>query len=180
MRVLTRLLRLVSVTLVVLACAMALGASGSATSPLHLTAAASSPDELVARWLAALASKDEAGLHRLRVTRGEYLAILVPWTVKPGDPPRQVSQQVQEFFWALLDTRSRDWGRAMMAQHGGERYRPRKLAFSEAPRQYAGYTAHGLVRLEAVGDDGLPRTVNGPWIAEVDGKYKFIGLDWTD
>jgi hypothetical protein len=39
--------------------------------------------------------------------------------------------------------------------------------------------AHGLLRLDTL-EDGSPVTVEGPWIAEVAGRYKFIGLDWTD
>lgn len=139
-----------------------------------------SKDALIDAWLDALANGDEQALHRLRVNRREYLEVLMPWNVKPGDPPRQYSAEPSEYFWQLLDTRSRDWGHAMIARYGGTRFRPVELTFSGPVREYAGYRAHGLVRLRAENEDGEPVTVDGPFIAEVAGTYKFIGLDWTD
>jgi hypothetical protein len=140
----------------------------------------SSREALVDAWLAALADNDPDALHRLRVTREEYLEILVPWTVPPGEPPRQYTEQPREFFWQLLDTRSRDWGYAMMERYGGKRFTPKEIEFTGPVKEYAGYNAFGLLRVRAENEEGEPVEVEGPFIAEVGGTYKFIGLDWTD
>ena len=49
-----------------------------------LADAARSPDLLIARFLDALAAKDRAVLHRLRVSKEEYLAVILPGSVPPG------------------------------------------------------------------------------------------------
>lgn len=183
MRRLSTVLTAISLTLLAVACATTLRRAPSAgpqPAPLQLSGGASSQEGLVDAWLEALARNDEARLHSLRVTREEYLEIMVPWTVKPGQPPRQVSEQPREFFWTVLDTKSRDLGRSMLQRYGGRRFQRRAIQFSEPRREYAGYRAHGLVRVDAVDEAGQPITVEGPWIAEVGGRYKFIGLDWTD
>jgi len=181
----TSTLTIVATALVAVACATTIETSSrarptSVASPRQLEDAAASQEELVDWWLAALAANDEQRLHGLRLTREEYMAILVPWTVKPGEPPRQVSEQPREFFWGMLDTKSRDLGRAMLQRYGGKQFRRERIEFSQPPREYAAYRAHGLVRVDVVDAEGTKATVEGPWIAEVDGRYKFIGLDWTD
>ncbi len=180
MRRIIPILSVLSIALVGYAGATALQPRGPKPAAAKFADGASSKDALIEAWLDALASRDEKALHRLRVSREEYLEIIVPWTVKPGEPPRQYSEQPREFFWQLLDTRSRDWGYAMMERYGGQRFEPRQLDFSGAPREYAGYRAYGLIRLQAENEEGEPVTLEGPFIAEVGGTYKFIGLDWTD
>lgn len=183
MRNIVTTLTLAATALVAVACATTLERGAHPPDEqvaLRLQGGADSQEQLVDWWLEALARNDEQRLHSLRVSREEYLAILVPWTVKPGEPPRQVSEQPREFFWSVLDTKSRDLGRVMLKEHGGRTYRRQGVSFSEPPRAYAGYRAYGLVKVDVLTEAGSPLTVEGPWIAEVGGRYKFIGLDWTD
>lgn len=174
----------------VLAAALAVGACGAgataeAPQPARVPArsfagGAPSVDALLDQFLAALAANDEQALHRLRVDEAEYREIIIPGTVPPGESPRRVSAQPQEFFWRLLDTKSRDFGYLLLQEFGGHAYRRTALAFTEKSRPYAWYTAHGQVRLIVQDAEGRERVLRTGWIAEAGGTFKFIGFEWGD
>lgn len=142
--------------------------------------AAGSVEELMDRFLTALAAGDEAALHRLRVTKHEYLDSLVPLTVPPGEPPRRISDRPKEFFWQVLDLKSRLYAARLLERFGGRRYAEHALTFSRPERQYAGYTAYGGVRLALTDQDGVEHQLRTGWVAEVGGRFKFIGFASDD
>jgi hypothetical protein len=148
-------------------------------APIHGFAdgSARSADELVSRLLDALATRDEVALHRLRVTRDEYLNVIVPQTVEPGRPPRQVSERPKEFFWEVLDLKSRLYASRLLQDFGGRRYIHHDLRFSRPTRQYAGYDAYGEVRLALADEDGAERELRAGWIAAVGERFKFLGFN---
>ena len=141
---------------------------------------APSVDALMDEFVTALSNKDMDGLTNLRVNKSEYVDLIIPGTVPVGQPPRQVSEQPKQFFWNMLDTKSRYFADNLVDHFGGRTYRGHQLTFSHPTKEYAWYTAHGEVRMELQGDDDLTYHLLSGWVAEVDGKYKFIGYEWND
>ena len=148
------------------------------TPPPKLTGGESSIDALVDKFLRALDKKDERALHRLRVTEQEYRDIIVPGSVKPGEPPRDgVTEQTNQFFWSMLNQKSEDFGRAFIKGLGGRHYKRKELTFTKGTRQFAWYTAHGDVQLVLQDASGDRRELRTGTIAEIGGRYKFIGFN---
>ena len=141
---------------------------------------APSVDALLDELLAALAAKDEHGLHRLRVTETEYRQIIIPGTVKEGEPPRKVDATPSEFFWRMLDQKSQDMGRLILERFGGHQYVRKDLTYTRGVRKFAWYTALGNVKLQVQDEDGVEHLLHTGAIAEVNGRYKFIGFNYND
>jgi hypothetical protein len=148
--------------------------------PRGLSNGAGSVDQLLDRFLAALEKRDVEGLHGLRVTREEYLDIVVPGTVAKGQPPRQVSERPKQYFWEMLEFKSREFGKLLAERHGGRHYVDRQVEFSEPRREYAWYTAHGELRMRLQAEDDSVHELRSGWIAEVGGQFKFIGFEWDN
>lgn len=141
---------------------------------------APSIDALLDEFLAALEKEDFTALHELRVTRQEYQDIIIPGTVQKGQPLRQVSEKPRDYFWGVLDTKSHYFAEDLMTKFGGRHYRDRQVRFTAPPREYATYSAYGQVRLTLEGDDRKVYDLRTGYIAEIDGRYKFIGFGWND
>lgn len=148
--------------------------------PFQLTDAAPTPDALVQRLIAALEKKDETAMHAVRVNEREYRELIAPGTVPPGQPPRQTDARISEFYWRVLDTKSRDLGRELLKTYGGMKLTVERIQYTKQPLDYAWYHAVGEVRVHVREPDGKQVVVPAGWVAEVDGRYKFIGLNWND
>ena len=165
----------------VVAAASAGPPSPTATAPApELAGAAPSVDALVERLLAAVAANDAAGLRALRVTEAEYLGIIVPWTVPPGQVPRGTSTKSAAYMWRALDTRSNHFMQALLDEFGGHTLRRTALDFTKDPQTFAGYTAYGKLKLDIVDANGRHGVLRSGTIVDVNGQYKFIGLNWDD
>jgi hypothetical protein len=163
------------------AAAAARVADAGARPPIALTGGAPSIDELLDEFLTAVEQRDKDALHRLRLTRAEYTEIIVPGEVPKGQPPRQTFEQVNDVFWGMLDTKSRYTADAIVNDFGGRHYVERTLELTyRNPREWAWYTGHGEVRLRLRDETGRPYELRTGWIAEVDGRFKFIGFNWDD
>jgi hypothetical protein len=149
--------------------------------PLQLTDSAPSIDVLLDRFTDAVARQDGEALHRLRLTRAEYIGIIVPGNVPPGRPPQQTFPENNQFFWSMLDTKSRYLAPVLFKDFGGREYIGREdVRFTEPPEQHDWYTAHGELRMTLRSQDGAKFFLRSGWIAEVAGQYKFIGFEWDD
>ncbi|MCK6555797.1 hypothetical protein L6Q96_14665 [Candidatus Binatia bacterium] len=153
--------------------------SASARPPA-LAGGAPSIDALVDRLLAAVAANDPQQLRALRVTEEEYLGIIVPWTVPPGQAPRGTSAKSAAYMWRGLETRSDYFMQALLDEFGGHVLRRTAPSFTKEPRGFAGYTAYGKLRLDVVDADGRAGVLRSGTIVDVNGQYKFIGLNWDD
>ena len=155
--------------------------SAPARAPIALTDGAPSIEALLDQFLAAVEHRDAAALHRLRVNKAEFQEIIVPGMVAKGKPPRQVSQQPQEFFWSLNDTKSRYFADELFDRFGGRHYIERHLSFTKDTHEYAWYTTHGQVVLALrTADDPHVITLRTGTIAEVDGAFKFVSFQWEN
>jgi hypothetical protein len=81
-----------------------------------------------------------------------------------------------QFAWGSLDERSRHNERALVATLGGKDLTLREMAFEGGERQYAGYKAHRLLRLDLSDREGEDLTIATGSIAEVAGRFKFIAF----
>jgi hypothetical protein len=135
-----------------------------------------SVQELIDQFLRALHQKDQDALRGLRGTEREYRSIILPGSVKPGEPPRRLAGEWIEFLWGSLDTRSHYNERDMVRALGGKELTLRQMAFDGGERQYAGYKAYRELRLELSDGDGQALSIDTGSIAEVGGRYKFIAF----
>jgi len=157
-----------------------LGASEPATAVQHPAAhelrdGGTSVQQLVEKLLVALKQNDEGALRNLRVTEDEYREIILPGSVEPGKPPRQLVEDWIEFGWNSLEEKNRHAERAMLDRLGGKDLTLRRVTF-EGERRYAGYTAYRLPRLQLSNPGAEDLSIETGSIAEVDGRYKFIGF----
>lgn len=148
--------------------------------PFALSKASRSVDELADKLVAAVARNDRGALDALRMTEREYTDLVVPGTVDIGQPARASSDFAKRTFWKLLDKRSGDFGEALLGQFGGRRLHRVSIALSDEPKHYAWYEALGQLRVTAADDDGQEVLLRSGWVAEVNGDYKLIGLEWDD
>lgn len=146
----------------------------------QLVDGAPSVDALLDRFLAALATRDESAMHRLRVTEQEYRGIIIPGMVKEGEPPRPVVAGPAEFFWRMLNQKSEDTGREIMLEFGGHRYTRANVIYTKGVRKFSWYTAIGEIRLHLKDESGDEKILKTGSIAEVHGRYKFIGFNYND
>src|SRR5688572_4163033 len=78
----------------------------ASVQPAELTNAFSSPDGLIDAFLRALERDDPDALRRLRITEAEYREIILPGSVREGQPLRRYPKEAADFAWSHLDTRS--------------------------------------------------------------------------
>jgi hypothetical protein len=156
--------------------------SGSLTAPHGaaphppLSGGASSVDELLGRFVRALEANDGDALEALRVTENEYRKIIMPGSVKPGQPPQKLSAKADEYFWQSLDTKSLYSGRALLAGYQGRKYRITNVAWLKGIDEYAWFRCYDRLELTLVDEAGEEHQLNTGSVAEVDGRFKFISF----
>lgn len=149
--------------------------------PIRFADGAPSVDALMDQFLDALARQDEAALTRLRVSKAEYTRIIMPGQIKPGQQPAPADEKVCDFAWSLLNTKSMFFTHSLMKEFGGRASVRKNIRFTREPLEYAWYRALGEVRLTVEDpEDKREYLLSSGWIAEVDGKYKFIGFEYDD
>lgn len=156
--------------------------SGSLTAPRGaaphppLSGGASSVDELLGRFVRALEANDGDALDTLRVTEDEYRKIIMPGSVKPGQPPQKLSAKADEYFWQSLDLKSRYGARALLTGFQGRTYRITNVTWLKGVDDYAWYRCYDRLELTLVDESGEEQTLNTGSVAEVDGRFKFISF----
>ncbi len=162
----------------VCATAVAVASTPADTSnpPFGFSGGKDSVEELVKAYLDAIYRRDEAALRTLRVTEDEYQRIIVPGTVDRGAPPRHISETVQKYFWGQLDHKSVLYQEILFRRFADQKIERYEIVFTEEPREYDWYKAWGETRIDY--ENNLRTAVPSGWIAEVDGKYKFLGYEW--
>lgn len=148
-----------------------------AHAPGALHGGASSLEELVDQFLRALSEKNQDALRGLRVSEREYRTIILPGSVKPGEPPRRLASDWTDFAWGSLNTKSSYGERGLVSTLGGKKLAVKEIAFDGGETQYAGYKAYRQVRLTLFDDEGGEElSIETGSIAEVGGRYKFIAF----
>jgi hypothetical protein len=168
--------RLVTIMLVV---AMGLAAARVAltheTPPKpRLTNAASSIPDLLESFRQALINKDKKALRALRVNEEEYLGIILPGSVEPGQPHAEYTEQAQKYFWGILNGRSIYVEANLLADYGNHPFHVVETSYRKGVKDYATYKAYKQLQLLLEDDAGKQDHLSIGSIVEVDGQYKFI------
>jgi hypothetical protein len=136
-----------------------------------------SAEQLIDRFLEALAGRDPDALHRLRVTETEYREILMPTSVPEGQPLRRPSKELADLAWGLIDEKSRYYEQSLLFQYGGRQLRLKDLSYDKGEKRFAGYTARQQLRLRLEDEtSGTELELGTGSIVEVAGRYKFVSF----
>lgn len=140
-----------------------------------------SEEQLLDEFLAALTAADQPAMDRLRVTKSEYRNVIIPGSVPLGKTMSgPLTDSKFNYFWSMLNTRSRDFGFVILKDFGGSHWHRKRYWYTKEPVQLSGYRALGQVRIAVEDGEGNQGTVRTGWIAEVAGQYKFIGFEYDD
>ena len=143
----------------------------------ELANAEPSAEELIDRFLDALARKDPDALHRLRATEAEYREILMPGTVPEGQPLKRPTKEFADLAWGLIDTKSRYYEQSLLLEYGGRQFRLKATSYDKGEKRFASYTAHQQVRLRLEDEtSGAELMLGTGTIVEVAGRYKFMSF----
>lgn len=136
-----------------------------------------SAEALVRRFLEALDKKDSGALRGLRTTESEYKKIILPGTVAPGSPRRHYPDDVTEYFWSSLNTKSAYYEQYLLNTAGGHGpCKVKSISYHKGTKKYADYTAYKQLRLVVEDGSGQERDIWTGSIAEIEGQYKFISF----
>ncbi len=146
----------------------------AARPPISLSGGASSVDELLGKFVAALEANDRNALEALRVGEVEYRKLIMPGSAKPGDPPQKLSPTADQYFWESLDTKSVYSAQFLIGTFGGRRYRIKDVAWLKGIDEYLWFRCYDRLELTLVDDAGEEHVIDTGSVAEVDGRFKFI------
>lgn len=163
---------------------LALLAAGCTTMDRTTSAAASfvgfpSEEALLDELVAAIAARDKGAMDRLRVSAAEYRDVIIPGTAPVGRTMQgPLSDKKFNFFWSMLDRKSRDYADVILHEFGGRHWRRVRHWYAGDQTQYSGYRALDQVRIAVVDEQGQPATIRCGAVADVRGTYKFIGFQY--
>src|SRR5690349_19033418 len=118
---------------------MASGAEATAAEKRTLVNGAPSIDALLERFRDAVSRKDKAALRALRLTQDEYLGIVRPGSVPPGQPWTTYSEQAQEYFWGTLNGKSIYSEANLLNDFGGRDFTVKAVRYQKGVQDYANY-----------------------------------------
>jgi hypothetical protein len=145
-------------------------------TPSHLSGGASSVDELVERFLAALHARDRADLDALRVSEAEYRSIIVPGSVEPGKPPQVLAEDALQYFWTEMSQKSAAHRDAILQRFGGRPLGRVRYGFEKGEHRFAGYNAYRKLVVVLRDEHGAEVEVRTGSIVERDGRFKFASF----
>jgi hypothetical protein len=173
-----------SLTWAVIVGLLAVSASGGSTgespssntpSAYHLAGGESSIDGLLDKFRHALETKDKQLLRQLRVTRQEYLDIIMPGSVDENQPRATYNDTARNYFWGILNGKSIYVEANLLYDFGGKPLKVTSVEYRHGIKRYRDYTAYKQLMLTI--DDGSgnpPGQMKIGSIAEINGEYKFI------
>jgi hypothetical protein len=143
---------------------------------LEINNGASSVDELVGRFLEALRTRDKDNLRALRVTRDEYINVILAGSVPEGSALRQWPDDINEYWWSVLHTKSVYVEDNLLAGYGGQRFKLKKIDYRRGIGTYATHTAYKQLSLDVEDEVGVEHEIRIGSVAEVSGQFKFISF----
>jgi hypothetical protein len=168
---------LMAAPLVVTASGASTGESPSSNTPSEYRLADAEPsiDSLIEKFRHALETKDKQLLRQLRVTRNEYLDIIMPGSVDEGQPRVAYNETAKNYFWGILNGKSIYIEANLLYDFGGKPLKVTSVEYRRGIKRYRDYTAYKQLMLTI--DDGSgnpPEHMKIGSIAEINGQYKFI------
>jgi hypothetical protein len=156
--------------------AIAAHADEAAKAETHATLVNAEPsiDALVERLRTALVQNDKTALRALRLTQDEYLGIVLPGSVPPGQPWATYSDEAQQYFWGLLNGKSIYSEANLLHEFGGRPIKFTEVHYRKGVQDYANYRAYKQLVLTVEDDAGTRETMRIGSIAEIGGQFKFV------
>lgn len=155
-------------------------ASGHGTPPsvrAAFTDGAGSIDDLVEAFVAALRLGDARAIERLRIGRDEYLDVILPGSVEPGEPLQPIDRErAGPYWWEHLSERSDLHRDDLVRIFGGRELELVDKRFAKGTKRFANHVAHRRLLLELRQADGETRHLQTGSVAEVNGRFKFISF----
>jgi len=148
---------------------------GTAPHP-PLSGGASSVDELLGKFVAALEAGDRGALENLRVGEVEYRQVIMPGSVPPGQPPQKLSPAADEYFWQSLNGKSVYGSQHLVSAYGGRQYHIKNVTWLKGIDEYAWFRCYDRLELTLIDQQGAEHVLNTGSVAEVDGRFKFISF----
>lgn len=139
----------------------------------RVTGGASSMDELMERFLSALQRGDRDTLEALRLTKDEYVHLVMPGHVPPGQPPQALSPAAADYFYSVMDLKSRYFRDALVARFAGRKLELREVTFDKGIGEYAGHRSYKRAVLRLLDEDGGPIELRIGSVVQRDGRLKF-------
>jgi hypothetical protein len=140
-----------------------------------LTNGAGSPDELVNRFLTALAANDRGRIEDLRVDENEYRNVIA--RLRHGQVATTTdARQQSEYFWRRNNTLSVYSLNGVLKGYGGESFRLKKIDYARID-EFVWYKAYRDPVLHLETEAGEPVDLQLGSIAEYRGRYKFISYN---
>ncbi len=139
-----------------------------------LDEAASSPEELVRRFLAAVTENNIEHVRRLAVNQDEFKTLVYPELSAAG----RARNTSAEFVWSMLQTRSESSLHSIMEAVGGRQLSFEEIRFTGETTRYESYKVHSeslLVLRDEVGDRQTVRLFGS--VLELDGQFKIFSFN---
>lgn len=143
---------------------------------LRLSHGADSMEELIDRFLKALERRDRQALRDIRVSKAEYLRIIMPGNVLPGQPLKRHPSLLRRWAWDNLNTKSSFYESFFLNTLGGKQFTLDRFDYREGTQQFAGYTGHKQLELIVRDSAGEEHEVRTGSVVEMQGKYKFVSF----
>jgi hypothetical protein len=147
---------------------------GDAKPAARLQHGAASIEILIDDFVHAINDQDKTRLRQLRVSQDEYVAVILPGSVQPGERRPQYNQEEAEYLWGILNGKSIYAEAGLLASFGGHHATVTGKEFRKGTTKYADYTAYKQLVLTLKDDKGTEATMRIGSIAEVGGQFKFI------
>jgi hypothetical protein len=148
----------------------------SAPPQAQLIGGYKSIDELVDAFLERLAENDRAGLELLRLSESEYRTIVLPGSVPVGHAPRDFPEQTSQYYWELMDTKSRYFLADIVGRWGGKTLKRQAIKFRKGKRTYAWYKAHEKLSIKVLDANGEEAEVSTGSVVEFRRRFKFVSF----
>lgn len=148
----------------------------ASTSRLRFSGGSATMDGLIGELLVQLESQDEKGLRALRVTEREYRELVVPGNVAKGEQPQILSGEASEYFWQVMDQKSRHFEKLLLQRFGDTPFTVKDVSFEKGHKEYAGHQAWRRLSLVVTDEGGQDRLIRTGSIIERDGRYKFVSF----
>ncbi len=152
------------------------GATVERPGELRLSHAAPTVEALIARLLHALKARDAEALERLRITESEYISFFLPGAAKPGQKPKVYPDEVNEFAWGMMDTKSRYMAAALLGRFGGHEWTVHEIEYAKARYPTLWYEVWPNPELLVEDEEGRRDMIELGSIVQVDDQFKFMSF----
>src|SRR5262249_42760700 len=132
---------------------------GKPAAAMRLKHGAPSIDKLIDDFVRAINERDKARLRELRVSQEEYVDVILPGSVEPGERRPHYNQEEADYLWGMVNGKSVYVEANLIASYGGHHATVTEKEFRKGTKKYADYTAYKQLVLTLKDDKGTEATM---------------------